>query len=83
MLTQKKILDITNGILRRQGKPPVADDSVVLRDAGIRSLDFSELALRVEQEVGKELNFDVGSLRTIRTVKDMIDFFLELSGAGC
>jgi acyl carrier protein len=49
----------------------------VLREVAFRSLDFSELALRVEQSVGRELNFDAGRLRGIRTVGDVLDFFQD------
>ncbi|MEU5674559.1 hypothetical protein ABZ749_30350, partial [Micromonospora sp. NPDC047753] len=41
-------------------------------------LDFSELALRVEDETGEELNFDAPGLRRIATVGDVLDFLVEL-----
>jgi acyl carrier protein len=34
--------------------------------------------LRVEDEIGRELNFDAPGLRTIRTVGDVLDFLTEL-----
>ena len=50
---------------------------MILSDVGFRSLDFSELALRVERKVGNELSFDAVALREIRTVKDVLDFLEE------
>ena len=55
-----------------------AQDSALLRDIGFRSLDFSELALRVEDEIGRELNFDAPGLRQIETVADVLEFLDQL-----
>lgn len=65
-------------VLATQGKTLPEDDSADLRAIGFRSLDFSELALRVEDEVGDELNFDAAGLRQINTVGDVLDLLLEL-----
>ena len=54
------------------------DDAAELRQVGFRSLNFSELALRVEDEIGVELNFDAVKLRRIATVGDVLDFMEEL-----
>ncbi|MCA1782644.1 MAG: acyl carrier protein [Dermatophilaceae bacterium] len=67
-------------VLEKQGKSLPADDSADLDAIGFRSLDFSELALRVEDEIGDELNFDAPGLRQIRTVGDVLDFIDELVG---
>ena len=66
-----------NLILARQGKPPVDDEAASLRSIGFRSLDFSELALRVERSTGRELNFDASRLRAIASVGDVLNFFEE------
>ncbi|PZF92585.1 acyl carrier protein [Micromonospora endophytica] len=65
-------------VLANQGKVLPDDDGTDLRDVGFRSLDFSELALRVEDETGEELNFDAPGLRRIATVGDVLDFLVEL-----
>ena len=65
-------------VLAKQGKELPADDATPLEAIGFRSLDFSELALRVEDEVGDELNFDAPGLRSIRTVGDVLDFMDQL-----
>ena len=65
-------------VLQTQGKHLPDDDSASLRDIGFRSLDFSELALRVEDEIGDELNFDAPGLRQIATVGDVLDFLEQL-----
>ena len=68
-------LQTMNAILVRQGKRPVAREDQALREAGFRSLDFSELALRLETAAGRELNFDAAPLRRIATVGDVLEFF--------
>lgn len=57
------------------------DESTDLREIPFRSLDFSELALRVEDEIGRELNFDAPGLRSIRTVSDVLDLLEQLQAA--
>ena len=49
-----------------------------LRDIGFRSLDFSELALRVEDEIDEELNFEAAGLRQIATVGDVLNLLTEI-----
>jgi acyl carrier protein len=67
-------------VLAAQGRQ-LPDDTALLRDIGFRSLDFSELALRVEDEIGEELNFDAAGLRQIVTVGDVLDFLQQLQKA--
>jgi acyl carrier protein len=74
-MQRNQIIELFNSILARQGKPPLVDESAQLRDVGFRSLDFSELALRVERAVGRELNFDAALMRSISTVADVLNFF--------
>ncbi len=69
------IRNLMNQCLVRQGKAPISSDDQTLRDLGFRSLDFSEVALRVETLVGRELDFDASLLRRIQTVADVIAFF--------
>jgi len=64
----------------RQGRSQDFDESTPLEALGLRSLDFSELALRVERVVGRELNFDAARMRGIRTVGDAVEF-LRLAAA--
>lgn len=68
-------------VLAAQGKNLPTDDSAQLSEIGFRSLDFSELALRVEDELGDELNFDAPGLRSIETVGDVLDFIEALQQA--
>ncbi|GAA0370220.1 hypothetical protein GCM10009541_10890 [Micromonospora gifhornensis] len=65
-------------VLANQGKVLPDDDDADLREIGFRSLDFSELALRVEDETDEELNFDAAGLRRIATVGDVLDFLADL-----
>jgi len=70
-------LAILNEVLAKKDRMPVQDDDTPLREAGIKSLDFSEAALMVEDRIGRELNFGAGKIRRIRTVADIIDFFVQ------
>ncbi|SMC43745.1 acyl carrier protein [Desulfocicer vacuolatum DSM 3385] len=70
-------LTLMNMILEKQNKEPIHSHDQKLREIGFRSLDFSELALRVEMTTGKELNFDASHLRKIETVSDVLEFFQE------
>ena len=81
-MNHQAILELINQILQKQGKPVLSDDNASLQEIGFRSLDFSELALRVEMASGQSLTFDAGPLRAIRTVKDVIEFLERASNAS-
>jgi acyl carrier protein len=78
-MQRAEILTLMSEILVRQGKPGKFTEEATLQEIGFRSLDFSELALRVEVASGKTLTFDAAPLRAIRTVRDVIDFFVNAS----
>ncbi|MFD6754248.1 phosphopantetheine-binding protein [Micromonospora gifhornensis] len=78
-LTRARIRDLMGQVLANQGKVLPDDDDADLREIGFRSLDFSELALRVEDETDEELNFDAAGLRRIATVGDVLDFLADLA----
>jgi acyl carrier protein len=80
-LTRPQIRDLMGQVMKTQGKVLPDDDGADLREIGFRSLDFSELALRVEDEIGEELNFDAPGLRRITTVGDVLDFIEQLQAA--
>lgn len=80
-LSRDAIRTMMADVLHAQGKQMPADDSANLEQIGFRSLDFSELALRVEDEIGDELNFDAPELRQIATVSDVLDFLEQLQAA--
>lgn len=74
-MTRPQIIETILFILRKQGREfEELADGVTLREIGFRSLDFSELCLRVEEEIGRELNFAAAALRRIETVGDVCDF---------
>ncbi|MCU7729749.1 acyl carrier protein [Actinoplanes sp. KI2] len=77
-LSRSQVRDLMAQVMKNQGKELPDDDSADLRTIGFRSLDFSELALRVEDETGEELNFDAPGLRQIATVGDVLDFLVQL-----
>ncbi|MGL4174816.1 MAG: phosphopantetheine-binding protein [Dermatophilaceae bacterium] len=80
-LSRDEIRSMMAEVLATQGKQMPTDDGTELEGIGFRSLDFSELALRVEDEIGEELNFDAPELRQIRTVSDVLDFLDQLQQA--
>lgn len=80
-LNREQIREHMAAVLAAQGKELPADEATRLDTLGFRSLDFSELALRVEDETGAELNFDAPGLRRIETVADVIDFLETLQDA--
>ena len=64
-------------IQRRNQRPTALRPEQTLREVGFRSLDFSELLLRLEDETGKTLDLDAAPLRAIQTVGDLERFLLE------
>ncbi len=80
-LSRDAIRTMMAEVLQAQGKSMPADDAANLEQIGFRSLDFSELALRVEDEIGDELNFDAPELRQIATISDVLDFLEQLQAA--
>lgn len=79
-MNTQKIIELISMILEKQGKScnSLTAESA-LRDIQFRSLDFSELCLRVEQELGRELNFTAENLRNMQKVSDICNF---ISGAS-
>jgi acyl carrier protein len=80
-LSRDAIRTLMAEVLASQGKELPPDDSTQLESIGFRSLDFSELALRVEDEIGEELNFDAPGLRQVTSVSDVLDFLEQLQAA--
>lgn len=80
-LSRDQIRALMAEVLAAQGKQMPGDDQANLEEIGFRSLDFSELALRVEDEIDEELNFDAPQLRQIATVSDVLDFLEQLQAA--
>jgi acyl carrier protein len=79
-VSREQLRALMGEVLAAQGKSLPDDDTAVLTEIGFRSLDFSELALRVEDEIGDELNFDAAGLRQISTVGDVLDLLTEIQG---
>jgi acyl carrier protein len=77
-LSRSELRALMADVLAAQDKTLPAEDSASLREINFRSLDFSELALRVEDEIGRELNFDAPGLREIASVGDVLEFLDQL-----
>jgi acyl carrier protein len=79
-VNNEHVYDLMKAILHRQGKDvSKVHEEATLRSIGFRSLDFSELCLKIELELGKELNFEGSTLRSIETVKDVFNFIQAAS----
>ena len=78
-MNRLEILELINQVLLKRGRTPVSDESLTTRSANFRSLDFSEVALRVEMAMGRELAFDAATMRRIETIKDVLDFFEDVT----
>lgn len=77
-LSRDQIRALMAQVLSAQRKTLPDEETAELREIGFRSLDFSELALRVEDEIGTELNFEAAGLRQILTVADVLDLLEEI-----
>ena len=77
-LDRAQIRELMALVLATRDESLPDDDSTLLREIGFRSLDFSELALRVEDEIDRELNFDAPGLRSVVTVGDVLDLIERL-----
>lgn len=77
-LSRDQVRTMMAEVMAKQGKELPADDDAALDAIGFRSLDFSEVALKVEDELDTELNFDAPGLRSIRTVGDVLDLIDQL-----
>ncbi len=80
-VSREQLRTLMSEVLEAQGKSLPSDESADLQQIGFRSLDFSELALRVEDEIDEELNFDAAGLRQITTVSDVLDLLTEIQDA--
>lgn len=74
-MNRQQIKQAFDEIIQKRGGTPSEDEGLELRAVGFKSLDFSEMALRIERQVGRELNFDAALMRSIRTVDDVLSFF--------
>ena len=73
-MDKRAVTELIKLILEKQGKEvPELGDEVLLRTINFRSLDFSELCLRVEQQIGRELNFEYCSAR-LMVGQDVCEF---------
>jgi len=81
-ISRATIRQMMQELLQRQGKSLPADEGARLQEVGFRSLDFAELALRVETKTGGSLQFETGVLRTIQTVRDVLDFMERAAADG-
>lgn len=70
-----EIIEVINLVLTKRGKKLLGSDlTIELRSHGFRSMDFSEVALRIESMMDQELIFDAAVLRSIQTFEDVVNF---------
>lgn len=79
MISRERIRHIMAIVVANQGKTASLDDDIDLATIPFRSLDFVELTLRVEDDMGgEEMNFDATGIRRVRTVGDLLDLIQAL-----
>jgi acyl carrier protein len=78
-MQRSEILEIINEVMSKRGRPTIKNENQATREVNFRSLDFSEVAIRIEMQLDRELTFDAASMRQIQTVKDVVDFFEEVT----
>ena len=76
------ILDELRAQLRRNGRPDDVTGDTKLEAIGYRSIDLSELALHVEERLGRELNFSAAGVRRLERVDDVVAFLQEAASAA-
>lgn len=81
-MDRSEILSLMNMVMAKRGRSKITNEDLTTRQANFRSLDFSEVALRIETKIGRELAFDAASMRRIEKVKDVLDFFAEATCAA-
>lgn len=72
-ISRDRVRHLMGVVAANQGHTMPLDDDTTLRDFGFRSLDFSELVLRVEDDLGVELNFEAITQRQVLTIADVLD----------
>lgn len=80
-MNRSEILAIMNHVMVKRGRPEISDETKTTREVSFRSLDFSEVALRIETKIGRELVFDAAAMRRIESIKDVLDFFETITKA--
>ncbi|MFM9615693.1 hypothetical protein [Streptomyces niveiscabiei] len=83
-MKREELRGLLREVLTRRNPSAAAEperlaDGALLSHTGLRSLDFSEVCLRLEDDLGKELNFEARPVRELVSVSDLLDF-LELLG---
>lgn len=81
-MDRAEALTIINSVLAKKGRGPVEDGGTTLNEAGLRSLDFSEVVLRVEDSLGREIGFGATTIWRVKTISDAIDLFTRSANAN-
>lgn len=73
-MSEEEIEREVQALCDRRGLGLRVDRSTRLADVGLRSLDVSELAIHVEERLGRELNVGAAVLRRLDTVEDLVQY---------
>jgi acyl carrier protein len=68
-----QVIDVIHAVFRRKGAaapPPVGPETPLDGSLGLDSLDFAEVAVRLEQAFGFD-PFSAGTVNRLRTVADL------------
>lgn len=74
--TEEKVVQTLREIFRAKGEtpPPLSESSPVDHSLGLDSLDFAELAVRLEDQYGRD-PFSEGEVPPLRTVADLAKLY--------
>ena len=73
-MTTEEMEGEVQALCDRRGVEVQVDPGMRLADVGLRSFDISELAIRVEERLGRELNLGGAVLRELETVGDLVQY---------
>lgn len=77
-MRRERVRELMARLLQVQGIELPDDEDTQLSAINFKSLEFSELALRIEDDLDRELNFEAMTLRRIQTVGDVLNAMLEM-----
>ena len=75
MLTRSDLRVRLRDFLAERGIDQAFDESSSLQELGISSLEFAEMTVRLEEELGEEGEVPADQIRRIQTVGELLDYF--------
>lgn len=76
-MTKERIVELINQLLKRQNKPLLTNLKVTSREAQFRSLDFAELTVKIELELGYTLDYGNLLIKYLENMEDTINVIMQ------